>query len=75
MAFARVKDIVDAKTFTACCTIKFGELVRAFSSAAKLSVVDGKTALKGRLAELVEEKQNKPSLVRAEVRDTVGEVE
>jgi hypothetical protein len=75
MAFARVKDLVDAKTFTGCCSVKFGELVRAFSSAAKLGVVDGKTALKGRLGELVEEKQNRPSLARAEVKDSGGDDE
>jgi len=64
-AFKLLNGLIDPKTFASCCTVAIGPLEHAFRDAHGSTVAQSKQALTERLASVIEEKQNNPSIVRA----------
>jgi hypothetical protein len=63
-AYRRVSDTLSPEQFTACVTVKIGELERLWASTAGESFSVARASLERRLKGIVEAKECAPSLVR-----------
>jgi hypothetical protein len=63
-AYRRVSDTLSPEQFTACVTVKIGELERLWAAATQSSLVNARLNLSERLVGVMEAKECAPSLVR-----------
>jgi len=63
-AYRRLSDTLSPEQFTACVTVKIGELERLWAREAQTSLINARVNLSERLAGVMEAKECAPSLVR-----------
>jgi len=64
VAYDKLKDHITAREFSDCCRVNLGSIETAFRSTTGSTVAQAKQAVTERLSSVIEEKQNRPSIVR-----------
>lgn len=67
-AFDGLDDVLPADKFAQCCTVGISDLEKAVAEIKNVTVDEAKQLVNARLSDVIETKQNKPSLVRGKTK-------